>query len=726
MMSNLQSAGARLFLFSLLSLFMELLLIRYMGTEVLLFSYYKNLTLLSAFVGLSLGFLMTGSRRNYFNWSAFAFLALTGILLCAHKLGITFLTFVDPFQYMFFLSNQSHTTVPVLTSLRTLAILMGLFSLSAFCFVGMGQEIGRLFEKMAPLRAYSINVAGAFIGTATFSLLSYLQTPPGVWIAVCGAMFMAVRFKPSEMAVTAFGIVSALWLTPYMTSSLYGPAYEKTVWSPYFRIDLVEEGGEWQGKKVRFGYKVNVSYDTFQVIADCSPANLATLPVEIQEGIKKIYDNPYLVVGRVPEKVLILGAGSGSDAAAALRAGVKQIDAVDIDPAICQLGKDFHPERPYLNPKVRIFNMDARTYLRNCKEKYDLIIFAYLDSHTAFSSLSSLRTDNYIFTNNSYKEAARLLTDKGIIYVSFICFKDWLWDRHGKALAEATGITPQGYSTNNGVVDVGYILSGPGIVGEENAAQLRWPQPKRNIDPNSSVELATDDWPFLFLPKREFSGTYALPLASVLGLCMLIMFKHLKGGVHDRFSWEMLLMGAGFMLLEVRAMADLSLLFGSTWIVNAAVISGVLLFILLGNFVAAKLPANRVIVIFGLLIPSLILSTIVHVADLTAFGETLSKFVGVLIYVFPVTFAAIIFGSIFKSIPRGRTSQALAFNLFGGVIGVSLEYLSMLLGIRALGWIAVAIYCAAAAGWLWISKASKSVGDGGDGLHEVDGVGQTN
>ncbi|MGZ5061610.1 MAG: hypothetical protein ACXWBL_02890 [Usitatibacter sp.] len=42
-----------------------------------------------------------------------------------------------------------------------------------------------------------------------------------------------------------------------------------------------------------------------------------------------------------------------------------------------------------------------------------------------------------------------------------------------------------------------------------------------------------------------------------------------------RFDWQMFLLGAGFMLLETRAVTELSLLFGSTWVVNTSVFAGV-------------------------------------------------------------------------------------------------------------------------------------------------------
>ena len=50
--------------------------------------------------------------------------------------------------------------------------------------------------------------------------------------------------------------------------------------------------------------------------------------------------------------MLIVGAGSGNDVAAALALGAGHVDAVEIDPVINELGRLHHPNRPYSDPRV--------------------------------------------------------------------------------------------------------------------------------------------------------------------------------------------------------------------------------------------------------------------------------------------------------------------------------------------------------------------------------------
>ena len=70
--------------------------------------------------------------------------------------------------------------------------------------------------------------------------------------------------------------------------------------------------------------------------------------------------------------VLIIGAGSGNDIAHALRFGASQIDAVEIDPVIQDIGIQYHPDRPYQDTRVIRHLDDGRHFLRTTERKYHL------------------------------------------------------------------------------------------------------------------------------------------------------------------------------------------------------------------------------------------------------------------------------------------------------------------------------------------------------------------
>src|SRR5207237_8531917 len=116
---------------------------------------------------------------------------------------------------------------------------------------------------------------------------------------------------------------------------------------------------------------------------------------------------------------LVVGSGTGNDVAGALRNGSRAVDAVDIDPAILEIGRREHPERPYDSLRVSIYVTDARRFLKRSTARYDLILFGLLDSHTQFSDYSNMRIDNFAHTEQSFREAMRHLNPKGVVLLRF-------------------------------------------------------------------------------------------------------------------------------------------------------------------------------------------------------------------------------------------------------------------------------------------------------------------
>ena len=162
----------------------------------------------------------------------------------------------------------------------------------------------------------------------------------------------------------------------------------RAYWSPYQKLEVLAHGDS--------EYSILVNNTGYMNIANMTPEFLGRNPaVADHYKDESSYDAPFRFARNV-DRVLIVGAGAGNDAAAALRNQAKQVDAVEIDPVILALGKQLHPEGPYRNPAVHQILNDARAFLRQSKEKYDVIVFGLLDSHTQFSDYSNMRVDNYV------------------------------------------------------------------------------------------------------------------------------------------------------------------------------------------------------------------------------------------------------------------------------------------------------------------------------------------
>src|SRR2546430_12591164 len=116
----------------------------------------------------------------------------------------------------------------------------------------------------------------------------------------------------------------------------------------------------------------------------------------------------------------------------------------------------------------------------------------------------------------------------------------------------------------------------------------------------------------------------SLSLRGILimaGLALLLIFlfaprrredqrAELRLGSHS-LKLQFFFLGAGFMLIETKAVVTMALLFGSTWVVNSIVFFAVLMMILIANLWALKSHVKRLRPYYVGLLVTLALNTII-------------------------------------------------------------------------------------------------------------------
>ena len=666
-----------LFLISWISLFLELAIIRWLSAEVRIFAYFKNLPLMAAFLGFGIGFYLHDRADKLFLWFPRLICILTILISGALVFGITHVIFVDPLQFFLLgggfnwhFGNKSQQLFQIT---KAISVIVSIFFLVMMVFATLVSKIGELLNKEKPLWGYSINIAGSLLGIGAFSLVSYLEWQPLAWLILI--------YLPLLYFYRRQFIFSAIYFLASVVFVYQVGVHNPAIWSPYYRI-MVRGVTSSSEPSIT---KVLVNYDGFQVIEDLSARHLKDFPEEIQRKFSRHYNIPYCLSKKNIESVLILGGGTGNDAAAALRNGANRVDVVEIDPAIAMLGRTLHPERPYESKKVNLYVDDARSFMQKTSQKYDLVIFATLDSHTVFSSLSSLRLDNFVFTKESVWNACNLLNPGGGIAINFLKTKDWLFQRHFLTLMESTGTMPLTYvSPVNGEV---ILLAGEGFDANRDLGLTNY-LPDRIGIATLDVEPTSDDWPFLFLEKRGVPFHYLLPLFTIFVLAFVPLYK--IGLRPVDVNWHLFFMGAAFLLIETKAVTTLALVFGSTWMVNSIVMAAILLMILFSNLVVSKLPSMGYLVLYLGLCASILFNFGFSFDSINQLDWQTRAFVSGLIIAVPLFFAALIFAKAFSTVES--PSKGLASNLLGGLVGGLLEYLDMWTGLRSLNLIALTLY----------------------------------
>jgi len=689
-----------LFLASFAALYFELVVIRYLSTEVRVFAYLKNLALIASFFGIGLGMILQSppkALRRHFHWLAAALFLL---IAYATFLKLTFLP-IPTFDYRMFMDTLNAPTGAwyltffwdiFMLLIYLLAVTSIMYLVVAF-FTVIGGLVGENLKQKRSLQGYGVNLLGSLFGILAFTVLSFLELPPAVWVLI-GFAALVPFFVCQRLSLAVMALTVCAMTVPQAN----------TYWSPYYRITLTEIPPP-QGWPRPAAYFLDVNHLFHQRVLDLSPEFVARFPDAVQNSYgRPTYELPYRLVPN-PHTVLIVGAGTGNDVAAALRHGATNIDAVEIDPTILALGRKYHPEHPYDSPYVHVHLDDARAYFKKSNQKYDLIVFGYLDSHTMLSSLSSIRLDNYVYTVESLRDARSLLAPNGSLVLGFGGGHTFLSDRLFATLDHAFDSPPLAYFT-------GYDGSGVLFV-EGKAAQSKidtgFPEISselRQHEPNTL--LATDHWPFLYLQSRTIPTAIWTVLALFLYsaftvLERLVPFRQMAG----RQGLHLFFLGAGFMLLETKGVTELSLLFGSTWIVNSVVVAAFLIMAIVANAFVMFRPFSRTVA-YCMLFAVLLISMVVPYSLFAALPATAKVIASATLAALPVLFSGLIFSRSFRDV--ANPSQALGINLLGAVVGGVLENLVMVGGTPLLGILALLLYGLSAA-FLFKSPGSATITD---------------
>jgi SAM-dependent methyltransferase len=408
--------------------------------------------------------------------------------------------------------------------------------------------------------------------------------------------------------------------------------------------------------------------------------------------------------------VLIVGAGAGNDAAAALRAGATQVHAVEIDPVIYRWGRERHPNHPYDSPKVEATIDDARAFFRRGEGPYDIVWFGLLDSHTNPSAYTNVRLDHFIYTRESFADVKRLLAPDGVVVLFFAAQTRWIIDRLAGLLGETFGARPLTAVFKppspclgwGGVMLIGGSPEALKRVAARAAAAGPLDPPLMTSVPllDYPTKLTSDDWPYLYL-KVPSIPTYHFVVAIIALLIGLALRRRLfRPG--EALEMPMLLLGAGFMLLEVAGVSRAALLFGTTWTVNAYVIAAILAMTLLANYIASRHKVNPVGWPFAGLAVAIVALALVPISWLAELPIAARIAVGGAFLALPVLFSGLIFVSLWTR--SRRKDLAIGSNLLGALVGGIASMLTMLVGFRALALLTLAVYLMA----LYVARRAQA------------------
>jgi SAM-dependent methyltransferase len=278
-----------------------------------------------------------------------------------------------------------------------------------------------------------------------------------------------------------------------------------------------------------------------------------------------------------------------------------------------------------------------------------------------------------------------------------------------------------------------------------SGGQPRWMafRPTTVVPPSEPLRLPTDAWPFLYLrtpmiPVLSLRGAAVMAAASALLLVPWLRrprastasvrtpsalpsaasaIPRIGAGVVGSLSgthraWppplaaseatssdarvllHMFFLGAGFMLIETKAVVQMALLFGSTWTVNAVVFCAVLVMVLMANIFERARPRVSLVMPYAGLLVSLAVSALVPLDAWLGMPRQVQVAGACALAFTPIVFAGVIFARSFRS--ADDADRAFGANVAGAMVGGLSEYSSMLLGFQYAVLVAAGFYALSA------------------------------
>jgi 16S rRNA G966 N2-methylase RsmD len=659
----------RLFLTSFAILFVELLLIRWIPANVKYIGFFSNFLLIASFLGIGLGILL-GRKGWSPPLSPFAFL-MAGVVALVVNLQLN--VQVESVDEIFFGLAEESTAADL--NFLVLPLTVGLV---VALLATLALPLGPLLKSMPPLRAYAIDIIGSLSGIASFALLSALGTDPTIWFAIALGLFLAVEVGRTRLRwalVNSAVLGAVVWYV-----ALQGSPTE--IWSPYYRID------RW-----------NDSTGKLHLTVDGIPHQALH---RVDGGKEEFYHQVYeWFPERTFERVLVVGAGSGTDVAIALSEGAQHVDAVEIDPQLLRIGRESHPDQPYSDPRVNAYVNDARNFLGTAPDdaEWDLVVFALPDSLTLVSAQSALRLESFLFTEQAFAEVREHLSDDGV-FVLYNYYRDtWLVNKISAMLQDVYGHQPllRTYAAHRAT-----LAAGPAVADLPNGqppGDRVDPLPRMTAGPQPTP--ATDNWPFLYLRVPHVPTHYLGALGIVLlgAVLAVAAAARVTGTTIRRFSPHFFVLGVAFLLLTTRSIVSFSLLFGTTWVVNAMAFFAILASVLLAIFVNARWPIRRPTPFYLLLFASIAIAFLLPPDALLFDPPWLRYVVAAAIAFAPVFFANLVFSYSFRD--TATADMAFASNLLGAMVGGAIEYLALISGYGSLLLVVALLYGLA---WMFATR----------------------
>lgn len=171
------------------------------------------------------------------------------------------------------------------------------------------------------------------------------------------------------------------------------------------------------------GLSLNFEGSIPEQIAVFSDASNVSLIVRYGSSLKYLDFLPTAAPYHIqePTTIAVIGAGGGSEVLSALAHGAKEVTAVEMNPQMVDLvarQSKTLSGGPYGDPRVRVVKSEARRFVAESAQRYDLIQIALVDSFGAAAAGAQALSESNLYTVEAIADFVRHLQPNGLLVIT--------------------------------------------------------------------------------------------------------------------------------------------------------------------------------------------------------------------------------------------------------------------------------------------------------------------
>jgi spermidine synthase len=195
-------------------------------------------------------------------------------------------------------------------------------------------------------------------------------------------------------------------------------------------LDGVSTALQFPGQNILF--RANSPYGRLVVTESAGETNFIEngIAVVSTPNVEQVEESAHYAMSQRPDarRVLLVSGGVAGVAKEILKYNVVEVDCVELDPLVIETGRRFLPEH-FADPRIRVIATDARQFVRQTTNRYDVVILALPDPSTAQL--------NRFFTVEFFSGVKRVLADGGVLSFALGRYENYVSPELAQLLASA-------------------------------------------------------------------------------------------------------------------------------------------------------------------------------------------------------------------------------------------------------------------------------------------------